>query len=481
MPVVREIQPAPDPLEAFSRFCCDDHALFLDSSGGPSDLTRHSFLTASPFWVMRSRRGQSTVSPESRSMNLPADEQDPFQVLGSLWREQRQPRIPGLPPFQGGVAGYFAYDLCHDLESLPRPDHDDTPVPDLVVGCYDWVLSWDHRQGRCWIVSTGLPEPEGPSRDRRAQEQADRILAKLERAPASLSIPTADGRESLTAPSFPLELLPGLTSNFDHRGYVAAVKRAIDYIFAGDIFQVNLSQRFTAPLRRHPFTLYRRLRGINPAPFASYLSFGDITLVGASPERFLHLAGDQVETCPIKGTAPRGIGDLEDRAAMNRLVNSLKDRAENVMIVDLLRNDLSRVCVPGSVKVPALCEVQSHPTVHHLVSTVTGTLAPGEDAVTLLKACFPGGSITGAPKIRAMEIIAGLEPSHRGPYCGCVGYLGFEGAMDTNIVIRSFFIRRGRIHFQTGGGVVARSDPEAEYEETILKAHALFSALRDEP
>jgi para-aminobenzoate synthetase component 1 len=225
------------------------------------------------------------------------------------------------------------------------------------------------------------------------------------------------------------------------------------------------------------FGLYRRLRDLNPAPFAAFLRFDDVEIVSASPERFLSLRGNRVETCPIKGTRPRGRTVEEDRALADELLTSEKDRAENVMIVDLLRNDLSRVCRDSSVDVRGLCELETFATVHHLVSTVVGALQPGLTAVDLLAACFPGGSITGAPKIRAMEIIAELEPTRRGPYCGSIGYIGFDGCMDTSIVIRTYAMRNGRVTFQAGGGIVADSTPAAEYAETLAKARALIAAL----
>jgi para-aminobenzoate synthetase component 1 len=271
----------------------------------------------------------------------------------------------------------------------------------------------------------------------------------------------------------------GLRSTFTHRGYLDAVARVREYIVAGDIFQANLSQRFQAPAPSAPFDLYGKLRRRNPAPFAAYLGFGDVVVLSASPERFLSLDenGRHVETRPIKGTRPRGLGPMHDAALGRALSESDKDRAENVMIVDLLRNDLSRVCRPGTVRVPELFALEQHPTVHHLVSTVVGELEPEADAVALLRAAFPGGSITGAPKVRAMEIIAELEPTRRGVYCGSVGYISTSGAMDTSIVIRTYVALNGQVYFQAGGGIVADSDPELEYRETLDKARALIEIL----
>jgi para-aminobenzoate synthetase component 1 len=257
-----------------------------------------------------------------------------------------------------------------------------------------------------------------------------------------------------------------------------AVARVIEYIRAGDIFQANLSHRLEAPLDGTPLELYRRLRTRNPAPFAAFLDFGELAVASSSPERFLRVApGGQVETRPIKGTRPRGLGPEHDAALALALAESEKDRAENVMIVDLLRNDLSRVCRPGTVRVPQLFALEQYATVHHLVSTVVGELEPEHDAVDLLRAAFPGGSITGAPKVRAMQIIAELEPTQRAVYCGAIGYLSTSGALDTSVVIRTCLVRGRDVYFQVGGGIVADSDPEQEYRETLDKAGGLLAAL----
>jgi para-aminobenzoate synthetase component 1 len=275
---------------------------------------------------------------------------------------------------------------------------------------------------------------------------------------------------------------PDIRSGFTRDGYLAAVERVREYILAGDVFQVNLSQRFEAACGLEPFAFYRRLRDVNPAPFAAYLQGEAFAVASASPERFLQVTPDgAVETRPIKGTRPRGPTPEEDQALVVELMASEKDRAENVMIVDLLRNDLSRVCRPGSVDVPALCALESHPTVHHLVSTVSGALEPGRTALDLLRAAFPGGSVTGAPKVRAMEIIAELEPVARGVYCGAIGCMSVTGAMDTSIPIRTATLQGGRAWFHAGGGIVADSDPALEFDETLAKAAGILRALEPAP
>jgi para-aminobenzoate synthetase component 1 len=281
------------------------------------------------------------------------------------------------------------------------------------------------------------------------------------------------------APSYGLPTTSQVASSFSKRQFLAAVGRAIEYVHAGDCFQVNIAQRLLHPATLPPLELYGRLRQRNPAPFAGYFDLGDFVVASASPERFLKVQQNDVETRPIKGTRPRGATPTSDRQQAMELLNSAKDRAENVMIVDLLRNDLGRVCQYGSVKVSELCRLESFQYVHHLVSVVTGRLRASLGPLDLVRAAFPGGSVTGAPKVRAMEIIAELEPTTRGPYCGSLGYVGFDGTTDTNLLIRTFTIGRGWIQFPVGGGIVADSTPEGEYRETLQKAEGLIQALRE--
>jgi para-aminobenzoate synthetase component I len=463
-PLAAELIPAPDPWDAFLRVAHLPHALFLDSASGHPTLGRYSYVTADPFaWlVSRGRQGP-----------------DPFARLAEgLVRYRSEPQ-PELPPFQGGAAGLFGYDLCHWIERLPRPAVDEFDVPDLAVGFYDWVLAFDHMKGRGWLVSTGFPETD---HRRRAKSAAQRLRWVQRLAGASRTQPRPPGCRALSPDllgvQHPVPDFAGVTSNFSRSGYLAAVERAIEYTHAGDCFQVNLAQRLLHPATVPPLELYRRLRERNAAPFAGYFDVGDFVIASASPERFLCVEKGMVETRPIKGTRPRGATPTEDEAQIAELCKSAKDRAENVMIVDLLRNDLGRVCRYGSVRVADVCRVETYRTVHHLVSEVRGALRPELGPVDLLRAAFPGGSVTGAPKVRAMEIIAELEPTARGPYCGCLGYIGFDGSMDTSILIRTFTIGRGWVQFPVGGGIVADSVPEREYEETWHKAEGLLRALR---
>lgn len=460
--LVSELPDAPTPAEACARFLDLPFPLLLESAQRSPELGRFSYLTADPWHVLGRISGNA----------------DPFAALQALLARYRLEPHTDLPPFQGGAAGYLSYDLCHWLETVPAPRFDDLDLPDLCLGLYDWTLAWDHASGRTWLFSTGLPEV-GPKRQARATSRADWVRERLAAGPAPrMSLPrAAASRPEAGPPTYPMDGMSGIASTFTREQYLRAVERTREYILAGDIFQANLSQRLEARVEEHPFELYTRLRARNPAPFAAYFDFGEAAVASASPERFLLLRGDRVETRPIKGTSPRGITPRHDSALGEALFESEKDRAENVMIVDLLRNDLSKVCRDGTVEVPELCRIERYTTVHHLVSTVVGRLRPGLGPVDLLRAAWPGGSITGAPKLRAMEIIAELEPTRRGVYTGSLGYFSFGGAMDTSIAIRTFVVKRGRAFFQAGGGIVADSDPEREYEETLHKARGMLAAL----
>jgi para-aminobenzoate synthetase component 1 len=476
VPLVEELSPTLDPADAFQILASFPHVLFLDSALFHSSLGRFSFLTADPFEFLWSRGRRSYLPDEPR----PRQDSDPFAVLAERMTRYRTERIENLPPFQGGAAGMFGYDLCHHLERLPRPRFDEFETPDLAVGFYDWVLAFDHVRKRTWLISTGLPEMHPRRRRRRAEKRLIEIKKVLTSKPCSQGAglePLANQLPISLSNQFSLPMLRGVTSNFHRDGYLQAVRRAIEYIHAGDCFQVNLSQRLAYPANRPAVDLYCRLRDRNPATFGGYFDLGNFIVASASPERFLRVENGEVETRPIKGTRPRLADAGQDQAQVQQLLHSAKDRAENIMIVDLLRNDLGRVCRYGSVRVEAVCRLESYQFVHHLVSEVRGQLREGLGPVDLLRAAFPGGSVTGAPKIRAMEIIAELEPTARGPYCGCLGYLGFDGSMDTNILIRTFTIGRGWIQFPVGGGIVADSSPEEEYNETWHKAEGLLRAV----
>lgn len=476
IPVVEELTPAPDPWDVCLRLAQRPRVLFFDSAAAGTPLGRYSFVMADPFGWLQARGRRVWLNGEETT------DTDPFAALAAQMGRWKTASIGGLPPFQGGAAGLFGYDLCHHIERLPRSRFDEFEVPDLAVGFYDCVVAFDHERGGAWAISTGLPEADSAARQRRAEERIDAVRRLLATPTNGLS--PRNGKAGATPPrvvptrAVPVPRLDGVFSSFDEGDYLATVRRAIEYVHAGDCYQVNFAQRLLHAAALPTLELYARLRRCNPAPFAGYFDLGDFVVASASPERFLRVQGREVETRPIKGTRPRGSTPDEDRARAAELLASGKDRAENIMIVDLLRNDLGRVCEYGSVRVPAVCRLESFRTVHHLVSEVHGRLRPEMTLIDLLRAAFPGGSVTGAPKVRAMEIIAELEQTARGPYCGSLGYLGFDGAADTSILIRTFTAGRGWLQFPVGGGIVADSVPEREYEETWHKAEGLLRALR---
>jgi para-aminobenzoate synthetase component 1 len=453
------------PHEVFANFAGEPFALFLDSAtAGPAREPelhgRWSFIAIDPFEKVCLRVSAGIEPPfdflKRKLADLPASERDDT-----------------LPPFCGGAAGYLGYGLGRTLESLPPEEApfavDDQHLPDLALGFYDVVIAFDMVARRAFAISSGLPESTPGARAARAEARLSAVTARLQAAPPPIP-------QVLAYPQ-------PIRSNFTREAYEKAVARVIEYIHAGDIFQANLSQRFETQLGNGdtPYALYLRLRTASPAPFASFFNFGEGAIVSSSPERFLSCRNGVVETRPIKGTRPRGKTAEEDARLAAELLASEKDRAENVMIVDLLRNDISRVCDDHSVDVEKLCKLESFANVHHLVSTVRGRLRQDMTSADLLAACFPGGSITGAPKRRAMEIIAELEPTARGPYCGAIGWLGTDGDMDSAIAIRTITLSNGRVTFQAGGGIVADSDPAAEYEETLAKASHMREALEGRP
>jgi len=465
LPLIERIHPAPDAESALLRWKDLDYCLFLDSALKRPRLGRYSFLVADPF----------------AKLVVPADGSDALQQLQRRFDEfsKTSSRVSSLPPFQGGAAGLFAYDLNRSLERIPRTRYDEFNAPALAIGFYDVVLAIDHEMDEAWLISQGWPEKDEPARRRRAAERLDQFLRLLEQPirekaspESSVFLPTDE-----LAPQFQVNGMTRLTSNFSSSAYRTAVARTVEYIAAGDAFQVNLSQRLLHPVVDNSLSLYLRLRRRNPATFAAYFDLGEFQIVSASPERFLRVEERHVEARPIKGTRQRLPHAEASLFAGDELRQSEKDRAENVMIVDLLRNDLSRVCHPQSVRVTELCHLETYEYVQHLVSAVCGYLREDQSPIDLLRASFPGGSITGAPKVRAMEIIAELEPTARGPYCGCLGYIGFDGSLDLSILIRTITAGRGWWQMQVGGGITAQSDPQKELEETWHKATGMLKAI----
>jgi para-aminobenzoate synthetase component 1 len=491
-PLIEEVSTSVTAPELFELIKEKPYSFFLDSGMDPRRLGRYSFLGSEPFLVVSSRGSEISLI---RGQEHEVQHGSPFDVLGRLLELYRLDHCPAPVPFLGGAVGYFSYDLCHFTERLPSTAIDDLEMPESYFAFYDTIVAFDHLKGKAYLVATGFPEMEEGQRLRRArmrlEEMKDWLCSSHSVVTVGRSPEQSEGeaKQSRNGDCF-VAIAPRddtqnkaimLKSNFTPEEYMKAVNRVREYIAAGDVFQVNLSQRFEADLKISPFKLYKRLRAVNPAPFASYLNFPGAAIVSASPERFLKVKGDLVETRPIKGTRPRGKDSAEDERLAYELVHSAKDRAENVMIVDLERNDLGRVCRYGTVKVTELAILETFPTVFHLTSTVIGRLRRGKSNIDLLKATFPGGSITGAPKVRAMEIIDEIEPTKRSVYTGSIGYLSFNGDVDINIVIRTFLIRQGRAYFQVGGGIIYDSDPEAEYVETLDKAKALIRALQLAP
>lgn len=451
IPLLTELPYRPDSAALFEAVADRPWAVFLDSGLHYPGQARYDIIAAEPHVRLVTRGGLTEVHGDTSELSRA----DPFELL----RDQLaiDPSCRGELPFSGGAIGYFGYDLARRFERLPARARDSERIPDMAVGIYDWAVVVDHSEQRSWLVGQG--------RDPDTDRKWDGLVRLF----------TAESAERQRAP---FRVTSPVTSNFTPKGYGHAFDHILDYIRAGDCYQVNLAQRFTAQASGDPWLAYQRLRLINPAPYSAYMNTPYAQILSASPERFLRVTNGQVETKPIKGTRPRAGHAKLDAERIAELVASEKDRAENLMIVDLLRNDLSKNCAIGSVKVPRLFEVESFATVHHLVSTVTGRLAEGRDAIDLLRGAFPGGSITGAPKTRAMQIIEELEPHRRGVYCGAIGYIGYDGDMDSNIAIRTLVHSRGIVRFWAGGGIVADSQRDAEYQETFDKAAALLNLLQ---
>ena len=400
------------------------YSFFLDSAVDKSKISGCSFMGSDPFLVFKSKKDSIALEWDNgRTEYIKAN---PFTVLKDLLK-----RFKSRP---GGAVGYFGYDMKDFIENLPDIAKDDIEIPDCIIGFYNNIAVYDNKQ------TDFHPRRGNPG-------------------------------------NFEVKEIPDLRSNFSREDYVSMVNRAKEYIKKGDIYQVNLSQRFESQLNMESYELYLRLRDFSPAPFSSYLNFGDCAVISSSPERFLMKKGSYIETRPIKGTRPRSSDPLMDEFNEKELTKSYKDRAEHIMIVDLERNDLGRICEYGSVKPTEFISLEKYSTVFHLVSTISGRLKKNIDAIDCLVATFPGGSITGAPKIRSMEIIEELEPVKRSIYTGAIGYISFDGNMDTSIAIRTILVKKKKLYFQVGGGIVYDSDPEQEYLETLDKARGMMRAV----
>ena len=443
----------------FDSFAHMPWSVFLDSGRPLSDHGRYEIFSALHKKTFVTK-GMKTVIQSGGYQEIVFD--DPFALL---MRELKNRDLrPSSLPFTGGAIGYFSYDLGRRVERIPENALDDMNIPDMAIGIYHWAYVADHHNRTATLVGD-LSEP--------------RVKLNWEEFILKVSQPE-ESRPNSDVGQYDYHASSKIESNMSRHDYYEKFNRVKKYIGNGDCYQVNLAQRFTLEVKGNPWEGYRKLRTINPSPFSAYINLPECYVLSASPERFIQVNNQKAETKPIKGTRPRSNDRDQDVLNINQLKESVKDQAENVMIVDLLRNDLSKCCESNSVKVTKLFEIESFPTVHHLVSTIQGLLPDHISPVQLLRECFPGGSITGAPKIRAMEIIEELEPHRRGLYCGAIGYLGFNGKMDTNIAIRTLVQKDNRAYFYAGGGLVWDSDVDEEYQETFDKAAAMFRLFDQE-
>jgi para-aminobenzoate synthetase component 1 len=449
----REIADLGRPEELFSRLRGRRGLFFLDSGLSINGLGTYSFIGCEPYLEFAAKDRHCVVK---RLGSVQESSEDPLRVLRKLLHAHRCERTPDIP-FPGGAVGFVSYEFGARLEKVTSRHADDWTTPDLEFGFYDGLFMYDHAERR-WSLVACAP----------SAEERDRIFEKLGRV---------SGEEPVGASPFVPARGQLESASFTRDEYLAAIERVKDYIASGDVYQVSLTQRFQVPLGTPAHDLYLGLRQRSPGPYACYFKGEALELVSSSPEQFLRIRGNRVETRPIKGTRRRDDRPAEDARLADELVKSAKDRAELLMIVDLERNDLGRVCMPGSVVVEELYDVEAHPTVHHLVARVTGTLRADRDAFDCFRAAFPGGSITGAPKIRAMQIIDEIERTPRGVYTGAIGYFGFDGDCDLNIAIRTVICRGSVARYHVGGGIVWDSDPAEEYQETLDKAAAMRAAL----
>lgn len=453
-----------DSARLFGRIVHQPWAMLLDSGQAINPATgkagsqygRYDIIVAEPFITLVTQGNQTTISQDG---HFRISDEDPFLLLKELINQYKAPKMD--MPFAGGAMGYFAYDLARRLEKLPSNARPVVDMPEMMIGIYDWAIVVDHREQRSALISQGL-NAETPKKWHDLCTRFD--------APSR-------------AANNKFEVTSSIKSNLSEPQYQQAFAKIKAYITAGDCYQVNLAQRFSANVEGNSWQMYRKLREISPAPFMAYMQLPlngseNFQVLSNSPERFLQTKDNHVETRPIKGTRPRSDDAAQDLAYSKELLTSLKDKAENLMIVDLLRNDLSKTCELGSVKVNKLFQLQSFANVHHLVSIIVGKLKPNKTSVDVLRACFPGGSITGAPKLRAMQIIDELEPHRRGLYCGAIGYIGFDGDMDTNIAIRTAIVCKKVLSFYAGGGIVADSDVSKEYAETLDKASSFTTITK---
>ena len=463
------------PVSAYAKLRDPAGAFLFESVIGTEKVGRYSFLGATPFFYFEAYGTRVRTRPAGGGW-AETTHPDPLRLLEELTARYHAPHPPGLPRFSGGAVGYAGYDAVRYLEHLPHPPADDRNIPDVSFAFYDRMVIFDHITKTVFAVVTARTEPGGDpaAAYRAACDRVDELVARLAAPGTALPPLDIDAHHRAGPPG----VVPGrYTSNFTAAQYRAAVVRAKAYIHAGDAFQIVLSQRFRTTTAAPPFAIYRALRVVNPSPFLFYLEAGAVTLIGASPEILCRVEGGAMTVRPLAGTRPRGATDADDARLAAELLADPKERAEHVMLVDLARNDVGRVCTLGSVQISDLMTVERYSHVMHISSTVTGTLAPGRTPFDAMRAALPAGTLSGAPKVRAMEIIDELEPHRRGPYGGAVGYLDFGGNTDTCIALRTMVLRGTTADIQAGAGLVADSDPDAEYQETVNKAMSLMRAL----
>ncbi|HAU32118.1 MAG TPA: anthranilate synthase component I [Desulfotomaculum sp.] len=457
------------PITLFRKTADGKPSFLLESVEGKEKIARYSFIGLDPA-ILYSHLGNQGQIKNSSGEVIKKVTGDPFQILNNLLSAYKTPVLTGLPRFFGGAVGYFGYEMSQWLERLPHTAEADLGLFDCMFMFCGTILIFDHLHHSLRVVVNNLIN-ESP------EKSYFLALEKIEQISKQLRAPIPGKNDFLTAKPEEKLSVSDIESNMKREEFLNSVVKAKEYIRSGDILQVVLSQRFRLPFEGNPFQIYRRLRSINPSPYLYYLNFGDLVIAGSSPEMLVRVEGEEVETRPIAGTRPRGATLRDDDQLSLELLNDPKERAEHVMLVDLGRNDLGRVCKPGTVEVPQFMEVEKYSHVMHLVSAVRGKLSPGLTAFDALKSCFPAGTVSGAPKVRAMEIIDELEPSKRGPYAGAVGYLSFNGNLDSAITIRTILFRRNHAYIQAGAGIVADSVPEREYQETVNKAQALFQTI----
>lgn len=458
------------PISVFQKIGRNGLSYLLESADGGDKLARYSFIGIDPFLVFQSKDTRIEIETKDKKEVYA---ENPLWYLRRLFAEFKTSPIKGLPRFFGGGVGYFGYELVRFIEELPKNTIDDIDMPDCILIFAGIVLVFDHLTHQLWIIANIPLNEKGLSKDtayEQAITQIENILSQLKNP----SFPSLDKQREIEKKS---EELSQIRSNITQKEFVNKVKKVKKYILAGDAFQVVLSQRLNRKTKENPFEIYRSLRSLNPSPYMYYLNYGKVQVVGASPEPLVRLTGELVESKPIAGTRQRGKNEVEDIKLEKDMLNDEKEKAEHTMLVDLARNDLGRICCPGTVKVSSFMKVEKFSHVMHLVSEVEGKIQPNKNAFDTLEACFPAGTVSGAPKVRAMEIIDELEPNYRGPYAGAVGYIGFNGNMDTCITIRTIIFKGDQAYIQVGAGIVDGSLPEMEYKETLNKSKAMFKAI----